>query len=183
MRPRPISAVSVGDLYPKLALNGSFGMQSLRFADLGKWASNFYSIGPSLSIPVFNGATYGQISLQEAREREAAIGYENVVLGALHEVENAVSAYEAEQICLRSLNLAASANRRSLDLAQQRYKAGLSSFLEVLDAERRLYGSETAVANSMITISGQLIAIFKSLGGGWETYKVPASDERPAAAN
>jgi NodT family efflux transporter outer membrane factor (OMF) lipoprotein len=166
--------VAIADLYPKLSLTGSFGLQAVRFNKLGDWASKFYNIGPSLSIPVFNGTTYANIDLEDARQQESAIVYENTVLSALHEVENAVSSYGTEQVRLRSLELAAAANRRSLSLAQQRYKAGLSSFLDVLDAERRLFESESAAVNSSMTISSNLIAIYKALGGGWETAAASA---------
>ena len=167
--------VSTADLYPRLNLSGTLGLQAAKFDKLGDWASHFYNFGPSLAIPIFNGATYATITLQETRQKEAAIAWEKTVLGALHEVENAVSSYGAEQIRLRSLQLSAAANRRSLDLAQQRYRAGLSSFLDVLDSERRLFAAETAVANSQISISTNLIAIYKALGGGWENGPAPAA--------
>lgn len=159
--------VATADLYPRLTMTGSFGLQALRFNKLGDWASKFYNFGPSLQIPVFNGVTYANITVQEVRQKEAALTYKTTVLDALHDVENAVSSYGAEQVRLQSLRRAAEANQHSLSLAQQRYKAGLSSFLDVLDAERRLYASQTEVARSSVTISTNLIAIYKALGGGW----------------
>ncbi|HLG86097.1 MAG TPA: efflux transporter outer membrane subunit [Alphaproteobacteria bacterium] len=162
--------VSVADLYPRLSLEGSLGIQAVRFNELGDWASRFYNFGPNLSIPVFNGTTYANIHLEEARQQEAALAYENTVLGALHEVENAVSAYTAEQVRMHALERAAGANERSLSLAQQRYRAGLSNFLDVLDAERRLFASQTDVANSQIAIATDLVAVYKALGGGWADY-------------
>jgi NodT family efflux transporter outer membrane factor (OMF) lipoprotein len=161
--------VATADLYPRLSLSGSLGLQALRFNKLGDWASRFYNFGPSLQIPVFNGVTYANISLQEVRQKESALQYKTIVLGALHDVENAVSSYGAEQLRQHSLERAADADRRALSLAEQRYKAGLSSFLDVLDAERRLYASQSEVARSAITINTDLIAIYKALGGGWNT--------------
>lgn len=170
------------ELFPRLTLSGSFGLQALRFNKLGDWASRFYNFGPSLQVPVFNGTTYANIAVQEARQKEAALGYRTTVLEALHDVENAVSAYGAQQLRLRSLERAAEANRHSLSLAQQRYKAGLSSFLEVLDAERRLFASETEVAQSNIAIYTNLIALYKALGGGWDvTPPEPANSVAPTA--
>ncbi|MDB5396543.1 MAG: hypothetical protein JWM91_4049 [Rhodospirillales bacterium] len=168
--------VATADLYPRLTMTGSIGLQALRFNKLGAWASKFYNFGPSLQIPVFNGVTYANISVQEVRQKEAALTYKTTVLSALHDVENAVSSYEAEQVRLRALQRAAEANQHSLLLAQQRYRAGLSNFLDVLDAERRLYASQTEVARSSVTISTNLIAIYKALGGGWtETGDAPES--------
>lgn len=161
--------VATADLYPRLTMSGSFGLQAIRFNKLGDWSSKFYDFGPSLSIPVFNGTTYANISVQETRQKEAALTYRTTVLRALHDVENAVSSYGAQEARLRSLKLAADANGHSLTLAQQRYTAGLSSFLDVLDAERRLYASQTGVAQSEIAISTDLIAVYKALGGGWDS--------------
>jgi multidrug efflux system outer membrane protein len=172
--------VATADLYPRLTMTGSFGLQALRFNKLGDWASKFYNFGPSLQIPVFNGVTYANISVQEVRQKEAALTYKTTVLSALHDVENAVSSYQAEQVRLRALQRSALANEHSLSLAQQRYRAGLSSFLDVLDAERRLYASQTEVARSSVTISTNLIAIYKALGGGWtETGGVPEAGAQP----
>ncbi len=176
--------VATAELYPKLTLSGSIGLQAIKFGKLSDWSSKFYNFGPSLSIPVFNGVTYANIEVQEVRQKEAALNYKTTVLGALHDVENSVSSYGAEQIRQHSLQKAAEANDHSLSLAQQRYKAGLSSFLDVLDAERRLYASQTEVARSSVTISTNLIAIYKALGGGWNledpAATVPSMD-KPAA--
>jgi len=160
--------VATADLYPRLTMTGSIGLQALRFNKLSDWGSKFYNFGPALSIPVFNGVTYANITVQEVRQKEAALSYKTTVLSALHDVENAVSSYEAEQIRVRALQRAAEANENSLSLAQQRYRAGLSSFLDVLDAERRLYASQTEVARSSVMISTDLVAIYKALGGGWK---------------
>jgi NodT family efflux transporter outer membrane factor (OMF) lipoprotein len=169
------------DLYPKLTLSGSFGLQALRFTKLGDWASRFYNFGPSLSIPVFDGTTYANISVQEARQKEAALTYRTTVLEALHDVENGVSSFGAEQVRVKSLERAAEANSRSLSLARQRYAAGLSSFLEVLDAERRLFDSQTDVVRSNVTIYTDLIAIYKALGGGWDANASASPAAQPAA--
>jgi NodT family efflux transporter outer membrane factor (OMF) lipoprotein len=173
--------VAVADLYPKLNLTGSLGLQALRFNNLGDWASHFYNFGPALSIPVFNGVTYANITVQKVRQKEAALSYKTTVLGALHDVENAVSSYEAEQLRLKALQRAATANEHSLSLAQQRYRAGLSSFLDVLDAERRLFSSQTEVERSSVMISTDLVAIYKALGGGW-TEDVPQAPAQTATS-
>jgi NodT family efflux transporter outer membrane factor (OMF) lipoprotein len=172
--------IATADLYPRLTMSGSFGLQAIRFNKLGDWSSKFYDFGPALSIPIFNGTTYANISVQEVRQKEAALTYKTTVLDALRDVENAVSSYGAQKARLRSLKLAADANGHSLSLAQQRYKAGLSSFLDVLDAERRLYASQTGVAQSEIAISTNLIAIYKALGGGWESGGEPDVAQDPA---
>jgi NodT family efflux transporter outer membrane factor (OMF) lipoprotein len=173
--------VATAELYPKLTLSGSIGLQAIRFGKLSDWSSKFYNFGPSLSIPVFNGVTYANIAVQEVRQKEAALSYKMTVLSALHDVENSVSSYGAEQVRLHALERAAEANQHSLSLARQRYQAGLSSFLDVLDAERRLYASQTEVARSSVTIGTNLIAVYKALGGGWNLEDPAASVVAPVA--
>jgi NodT family efflux transporter outer membrane factor (OMF) lipoprotein len=178
--------VATAELYPKLTLSGSLGLQAIRFGNLADWGSKFYNFGPALSIPVFNGVTYANIEVQEVRQKEAALNYRTTVLGALHDVENSVSSYGAEQVRQHSLQMAAQANDHSLSLARQRYQAGLSSFLDVLDAERRLYASQTDVVRSAVTIGTDLIQIYKALGGGWNLENpdqpvTAASADKPAA--
>jgi len=174
--------VATAELYPKLTLSGSLGLQALRFGKLSDWGSKFYNFGPALSIPVFNGVTYANIEVQEVRQKEAALNYKTTVLGALHDVENSVSSYGAEQVRQHALQKAAEANEHSLSLARQRYQAGLSSFLDVLDAERRLYASQTDVVRSSVTIGTNLIHIYKALGGGWNLEN-PGEPMRAAKAD
>ena len=94
-------------------------------------------------------------------------------------IDDSVQKATTEQLRLQSLQRAATANGNSLSLARQRYQAGLSSFLEVLDAERRLYASQTEVVRSNVTISTDLIAVYKSIGGGWDVAP-PVPDTPPA---
>jgi NodT family efflux transporter outer membrane factor (OMF) lipoprotein len=176
--------VTTAELYPRLTMSGSLGLQAIRFGKLSDWGSKFYNFGPALSIPVFNGVTYANIEVQEVRQKEAALNYKTTVLGALHDVENSVSSYSAEQVRQHSLQKAAEANEHSLSLARQRYQAGLSSFLDVLDAERRLYASQTDVVRSSVTIGTDLIQIYKALGGGWnleDPTQPVASADKPKA--
>jgi NodT family efflux transporter outer membrane factor (OMF) lipoprotein len=174
--------VATAELWPRLTLSGSIGLQAIRFGKLADWGSHFYNFGPALSIPVFNGVTNANIEVQEVRQKEAALSYRTTVLGALHDVENSVSSYGAEQIRQHSLQKAAEANEHSLSLAQQRYQAGLSNFLDVLDAERRLFASQTDVVRSSVTIGTNLVQIYKALGGGWN-LEDPAQPMTAASAD
>ena len=90
--------VAVADLFPRLTLSADAGIQASRFADLSNWAGRFFSLGPSLEIPIFSGgARRANVRLQDVKAQEAAIAYAGTVLGALHEVENALTAYGTEQ--------------------------------------------------------------------------------------
>jgi outer membrane protein TolC len=93
--------------------------------------------------------------------------YEKTVLTALKDVEDALTNYTNDKQRLSSLREAAAQNRKALELATQRYTSGLTSFLDVLDAQRSLYSSEDALTQSRGAIATDLIAIYKALGGGW----------------
>ena len=96
--------------------------------------------------------------------------YQNTVLKSLEETENALVAYANEQQRYRSLTEAVAANRRALELANERYTKGIADFLNVLDAERSLYQVEDQLAESQRTVTINLVALYKALGGGWETF-------------
>ena len=90
---------------------------------------------------------------------------------ALEDTENALVAYAKEQVRRQSLLRSVEANRQALDLANQLYRSGLADFLRVLDSERSLYAAEDALVLSDRTVSANLIALYKALGGGWEPAK------------
>jgi outer membrane protein TolC len=101
------------------------------------------------------------------------------VLQAWHDVDNALTAYQAEQSRRDELIQAVADNRRALNLAQSRYQQGVADFLTVLDTERNLLGAQLQLADSTTTVSSNLVALYKALGGGWET---DMPEQRTAAA-
>jgi NodT family efflux transporter outer membrane factor (OMF) lipoprotein len=166
--------VATADLFPRFSLTGSLGLQSQSFNDLGDYSSRFYSIGPSVSWPIFDaGRIRSNINVQNARQEQAVVRYEQSVLAALEDVENALVGYGKEQQRREQLKRAADANRRSVEMARQLYDRGLTAFLDVLEAQRNLFISEDALVQSEATVSTNLVALYKALGGGWE----PANGE------
>lgn len=161
--------VAVGDLFPRLTLSASGGVQSQHASDLLQWASRFGSIGPTFEMPVFDGSRWAAIRLQNVRAQEAALAYERTVLAALHEVGNALAAYQADRERGRSLAQAAQESGDALSLARQRYASGVASFVEVLDAERSLQQNQLALATNTTAVSTDLVALYRALGGGWQT--------------
>ena len=103
------------------------------------------------------------------RAQEAALDYERTVLAALHEVENALAAYKADRDRGVSLAAAVEESRDALSLARERYSSGVANFIDVLDAERSLQQNELSAATNTTAISTDLVAIYRALGGGWET--------------
>jgi NodT family efflux transporter outer membrane factor (OMF) lipoprotein len=162
--------VAEANFYPSLNLAGSFGLQSLQIKNAFNLSSKQYAIGPGLTIPIFQGGQLrSTLELRKAQQQEAAVAFQKTVLQAWHDVDNALTAYRAEQVRRNELVQAVAENRRALGLAQSRYQQGVADFLTVLDAERSLLGTQQQLANSTTTVSANLVALYKALGGGWET--------------
>jgi NodT family efflux transporter outer membrane factor (OMF) lipoprotein len=169
--------VAVADFYPRVTLSGSFAIQALNAKDLGDWAARTYSIGPSLTLPIFEGGRLrGTLALRKAQQQEAAVNYQRTVLQALHDVDNALTSYQTEQQRQAQLQLAVVANQRAVALARERYTQGIADFLNVLDAERSLLAAQQQLTDSTTMISTDLVQLYKALGGGWES-DYPAEDE------
>jgi multidrug efflux system outer membrane protein len=160
--------VAVADLYPRLTLNAQGGYQAERPAQLLDWASRFLIAGPQLQVPVFDaGRRRASIRLADVREQEAALDYRRTVLSALDDVDNALAAYAADQSRQALLEQTVGRNRDALDLARQRYAAGVASYITVLDAERAMQQNQLSLADSEAAVSTDLVALYKALGGGW----------------
>jgi NodT family efflux transporter outer membrane factor (OMF) lipoprotein len=169
--------VAVANFYPSVTLGGSFGIQALQAKDLWTLNARQYSLGPSISIPIFEGGQLkANLQLNEASQQEAAVNYQRTVLRAWHDVDNALTAYEATQRRRDELVQAVAQNRRALALATDRYQQGVADFLEVLDAQTRLLSNQQQLAIATTNVSDNLVALYKALGGGWETaYPVSAT--------
>ena len=162
--------VAKADLFPKFFLTGAAGLESISASDWFTSGSRFWSAGPTVQWRIFDaGRIRANIRVQNARQEQALATYEQTVLTAFEEVENGLAAYANEQIRRRSLADAVASSQKSLDLANKLYANGLADFLHVLDAERSLYQAQDALVQSDRTVSANLVSLYKSLGGGWET--------------
>jgi len=160
---------AVAELFPKFSLTGSFGTQSRDIRHMLDRNSIGWSVGPAVSWPIFEGGRIrANIEIQNARQEQAVGAYEQIVLNAFNEVEAALSAYLNEQVRRQSLQEAVRTSRQATDLSTQLYVRGMTTFLNVLDAQRALYVSEEALVQSDTAIITDLIALYKALGGGWE---------------
>lgn len=166
--------VATADLFPKFSLTGSFNLESSKLKSLGNWTSSFWSMGPSVTWPLFTaGRIQSNIEVQNAFQEQALITYDQTVLGALRDVESALIAYSKEQQRRLALIDAVAANRDAFNLSTRLYTLGQTDFLNVLTAERSLFASETALTLSDTTIATDLAALYKALGGGWEIGPPP----------
>jgi len=157
--------VAVADLFPRLTLSTQGGLQSQATSNLLEWASRFGSIGPTLEVPIFDRGRWATLRVQDVKTQEAALDYQRTVLSALHEVENALAAYRADQDRRAELDAGVTHSRDALTLARQRYESGVANFIVVLDAERTLQQNELSLAESVTNVSTDLVTLYRSLGG------------------
>ena len=161
--------VAVADFYPRVTFNGNVEFNALDLKNLWKGSSLQYVVGPSLSLPIFQGGRLkSTLELREAQQQEAAIAYHKTVLQAWHEVVNALVACRTEQARRARLKAQTDHSRRALALARVRYANGVAEFLTVLDAERTMLQAELQYAQSTAAVSTNLVQLYKALGGGWE---------------
>ena len=163
-------------LYPKFVLNGSIGIESTSMAGL----SGIYNFGPQIQWPIFNaGRLRREIDIQSELQEQALIDYEAAVLSALEEIENSIVSFAEERVRLESLRASATAAQKANQIAEARFEAGMSPFLEVLDAQRTRLAAEDSLAASEGKLVSNLIRIYKALGGGWEPFEVANSRSIP----
>lgn len=161
--------VATADLFPKFYLTGSFGFSSSDLATFLNWGNRLYSIGPSVTWPVFTaGKIHSNIEVQKALEEQTLLTYRSTILTALKDVETALVAYAKEQQHRNDLEDAVTNNRKAVDLATELYVAGKTDFLNVLVTQNALYATENDLAVSTSNLANDLISLYKALGGGWE---------------
>jgi multidrug efflux system outer membrane protein len=162
--------VATADLFPRFSLTGASGLESTETGNFFNSSSKYWTLASGFSWPVLDaGIIRSNIKLQNAKQQEAMDVYTKSVLGALEDVENALVAYGNEQQRMSFLEAETAASQRSVDLAQQRYEQGLVDFLNVLDAQRQLYQAQDALAVSKAQLALDLVGLYESLGGGWDT--------------
>jgi len=161
---------AMADLFPKFSLTGAYGLQSISASDWFIGRSRYWSIGPTISWPIFDaGRIRANIEIRNAQQEQALNRYERTVLAAFGDVEKSLVNYSREQARQQALISAVASNRRALEMANELYIRGLNDFLNVLDTQRSLYAAENDLAQSEATMASNLVALYKALGGGWET--------------
>jgi NodT family efflux transporter outer membrane factor (OMF) lipoprotein len=161
--------VAKADYFPKFSLTGFTALESVSGSDWFTYASRAWSAGPSMQWELFEaGRIRASVRVQNAREEQTLEAYQQTVLVALEETENALTGYAKEQVRRESLSQSVEANQQALELATQLYKSGLADFLRVLDSERSLYAAQDALAQSDQSVASDLVQLYKALGGGWQ---------------
>jgi len=154
--------------YPRLFLTGLAGRQATSLTGLSLGSGNFFGFGPQLVLPIFTGGRLrANIEASDARLDQARIEYEQEILAAFQEAEDAIAAYRAEQARLDRLGEASTAAQSALKLSEDVYRAGLGDFLAVLDAQRSVLELDQAIAQARTSALVQSVLLFKALAGGW----------------
>ena len=166
--------VAIGDYFPKVTFNGNFTYAAVSPGNLGTAPSRSYLVGPGISWAAFDlGRVHAQVAQAHARDDVALATYEQTVLKALEETENALVTHARARDSLTHVADAAEASATAARLARTRYEGGYVDFLEVLDAERTQLEAEDRLAQSRTDTATSLIAVYKALGGGWEQAPLP----------
>jgi len=162
--------VATADLYPKFSIVGTAGLESISPGDFFFGTSRMWQVGPSMTWPIFDGGKIrAYIEVRNAQDEQALLSYRKTVLIALAEVEDALVAYAKERTKHQALAASAGDFKRSQLLALDRYEEGYDTYLDVLEAQRSLYAAQDSLAQSDQLLIDDLIAIYKALGGGWQT--------------
>ncbi len=160
--------IATADLYPTFFLLGDFGYLGIR-NDLLDGSRKSYSYGPSLRWNIFDGGRVrNRINAEDARTEQALANYENTILEALEDVENAAVAFTEEQQRREMLRRSVVAAEKSVELVSVQYKTGLTDFQNVLDMERSLAEQADRYVESVGLVTKDLIQIYRALGGGWD---------------
>ncbi|WP_343350122.1 TolC family protein [Pseudomonas sediminis] len=161
--------VATADLFPRVSLSGFLGFTAGRGSLLGASAARAWGVAPSISWAAFDlGSVRARLRGAEAEADGALAQYEQQVLLALEESENAFSDYGKRQQRLIALVRQAEASRAAADQAAIRYREGTTDFLVLLDAERERLAAEDAQAVAEVELYSGIVAIYKALGGGWQ---------------
>src|ERR1700757_772851 len=168
------TGVAVANFYPDVTLNGTVGVESFQLSNLFNPASTAFAVGPSISIPIFEGGQLrGALELRESQQRETAIAFQKTVLHAWKEVDDALTAYREAQRRRADVAQSVTENRAALQAAKQRYTEGAIDFLNVIAAQAQLLQGENDLADSDTRIATNLVSLYRSLGGGWAVMDPP----------
>lgn len=159
--------VARADLYPRITLNAGFGFETYRDSAIGEWASRQWNIGPGFYLPLFNqGRLRTRVELTEVAQQQAAIQYRKTILSAWQEIDDALTAYSAEQERHARLTEQQQSLSRQLDLISANRAAGLTDSSAELQARSALIGIERQQADSLARLNIQRVAVYKAVGGG-----------------
>jgi multidrug efflux system outer membrane protein len=165
--------VAKAAFFPQVSLTGFFGAESVALSDLFTGPSRIWQFGPTVTVPIFNaGRNRATLALVEAQHDEALLRYQQAIQQAFREVEDALIARRKAREALAEQEAAVRASREALSIAEFRYTSGLTSYLNVLDAQRTLLAAEVAQSRTLLSQLLAVVQLYRALGGGWDADQV-----------
>jgi outer membrane protein TolC len=161
--------IATADLYPAFSISGTIFLDAMNFKDLFDADSIAGSVGPAFRWNILNyGRLTNNIRVQEARFQQLAVQYQNVVLRANAEAENAIVSFLKAQQQAKSLSQSTDAARESVELVSNQYRQGIVDFNRVFDSQIFLTQQQDQLAIAQGSVAQNLIQLYKALGGGWQ---------------
>jgi multidrug efflux system outer membrane protein len=161
--------VAKADFFPHISLGGFLGFLAGRSNDFGGPATRAWSLTPGISWSGLNiQRVRANLHASEARADAAQANYQQTVLLAIEDIDNAVTGFNQQRVRVDRLIEQSTQSKRAADLARVRYQEGATGFLELLDAERVQLSAEDDLAQAEAGINTRAVALYKALGGGWQ---------------
>jgi NodT family efflux transporter outer membrane factor (OMF) lipoprotein len=175
--------VATADLFPDVAVTAAIGFQRQGLGTDPAVGQHIWSAGPSVLWPLLDfGTLDAQVDIADLRTRALLVTYRKTIQSAVSEVDTALNRYAAEQSRLMQLGVAVIASQRAITLAQERYERGLTDYLNVVDAQREGYEIQAEYIQAQSAAGDQFVALYRSLGGGWQHYQQVPDIRRPQPA-
>jgi NodT family efflux transporter outer membrane factor (OMF) lipoprotein len=175
--------VATASLFPEVSLSAAIGIQGQGWGTTPSVSKHIWSFGPGAVWPLLDfGTLDAQVDIATIAAHASLVNYRKTILNAVREVDTSLEAYEAEQVRMDKLGSAMLAGQRAVDLANARYDRGLTDFLNVVDAERQFYDLQIQYADAQVAQGDEFVALYKSLGGGWENFQALPAIRRPQPA-
>ncbi len=172
--------IATADLFPQISISAAIGAQRQTTPAVGQhiWSAGAGAVWPLLDF----GSLDAQVEIADLRTRALLVNYRRTIQEAVKDVDTSWSAYAAQQERLSKLGEAMAASQRAVELANERYVRGLTDYLNLVDAQRQEYDIEEQYTAAQVGAADGFIALYRSLGGGWEDYQKlpPAHFPQPA---
>ncbi len=161
----------MGSYFPIIEINGNIRVEGEEPSQLSDSGAEAFNIGPRIGWNVDFRRTRRRVQAADARTKQALAEYEQSVLTALEDTENALVDYSKKRARQESLARAHTESNRAAQIARERFQVGATDFLSVLEAERNLFQAEAQLAENKTNVGIALVTIYKALGGGWESVQ------------
>jgi NodT family efflux transporter outer membrane factor (OMF) lipoprotein len=175
--------VATANLFPDVAVTAAIGFQRQGLGTDPAVGQHIWSAGPAVLWPLLDfGTLDAQVDIADLNTRALLVSYRKSIQSAVSEVDTALARFSAEQSRLEQLSLAVTASQRAITLAQERYNRGLTDYLNVVDAQHAGYDIQGEYIQAQTAVDDQFVALYRSLGGGWQHYQTLPDIRRPQPA-